>query len=78
MNDSQRLSEGDLYEVLRCRIYPTSEQSNSMEEWLETLRWLFNRSLAERKDAYKTDKQNITYRQQRDALPALKKKYPQL
>ena len=78
MNDSQRLGDDDLYEVLRCRVYPTSEQSCSMEEWLETLRWLFNRSLAERKDAYKTDKQNITYRQQRDALPALKQKFPRL
>ena len=37
----------------RYRIYPTIEQREKMEGWLEKLRWLHNAALAERKNDWR-------------------------
>lgn len=77
-NTSKTREPEEAYEVLRLRAYPTDAQSACLERWLETLRWLYNRSLAQRKDAYKKDKTSVTHRQQRDALVPLKRQEPKL
>jgi len=68
----------ELFWVVRMRIYPTDVQIQRLETWLESLRWLYNRSLRERKDAYSQNKRTITFKEQKSALPALKKECPDL
>lgn len=44
-----------------------------MESWLEIHRLLYNNCLAERRDVYKEEGRSVTYNEQQNALPRLKK-----
>ena len=66
------------FEAVRFWTSPTKEQDALLGSWIEELRWLYNHALAERNVAWEQHKQTIRYRQQRDALPALKKQRPSL
>ncbi|MHC1611210.1 MAG: RNA-guided endonuclease InsQ/TnpB family protein [Candidatus Methanospirareceae archaeon] len=57
----------------RFRIYPSKEQEEKMEQWLNTSRHLYNKALAERKEAYERDKTYISYYDQANALKKAKK-----
>ena len=59
--------------TFRYRIYPTKGQENTLIEWLNTCRILYNQSLSERKEAYKRDKSSINYYDQANALKEGKK-----
>ncbi len=58
----------------RYRLYPTSSQKSKMEEWLESLRQLYNFALTERRDTYKAQERSISVYEQKRALPKLKKR----
>ena len=68
----------ELLFTIRMRAYLSDVQNQRGETWNESLRWLYNRSLRERKDAYSQNKRTISYTQQQNALSALKKECPDL
>jgi putative transposase len=58
----------------RYRLYPTSSQESKMEEWLESLRQLYNFALTERRDTYKAQRRSVSVYEQKRALPKVKKR----
>jgi len=60
----------------KYRIYPTKAQIKTLEQWLEFSRELYNKSLEERREAWK-NKISISYKMQSDQLPELKKSRPE-
>ncbi|MDD2339151.1 MAG: helix-turn-helix domain-containing protein [Methanosarcina sp.] len=61
----------------QVRIYPTEEQVDLLWKRSEKCRLIYNFTLAERKDAWKTRKTKIKYVDQANKLTELKKKYPE-
>lgn len=59
----------------KYRLYPTKAQEAELDEWLESLRLLYNFALAERRDAYETEKRIISVYGQKRALPGLKRRF---
>ena len=59
----------------KYRLYPNGEQQRKMEDWLGSLRLLYNFSLAERRDAYKAEGRSISVYQQKRTLPSLKRQF---
>jgi putative transposase len=62
----------------RYRLYPTRKQEETMNSWLESLRWLYNTALAERRDEWRYGRRRVSGDQQRAALPRLKRREPGL
>ena len=60
----------------KYRIYPNKEQQKSIDETLETCRYLYNHFVYERKIMYEFDKTNISYSWQQNSLPFRKKINP--
>lgn len=60
----------------KYRIYPTKSQISTLENQFSMCRHLYNWNLAERIEAYKEDGATISYNQQQNKLPALKKERP--
>ena len=65
MNRTRRVH---MKKAFKYRIYLTKGQENTLVEWLNTCRILYNQSLSERKEAYKRDKNSINYYDQANAL----------
>lgn len=64
--------------TLKYRLFPTKRQKRLLQEQLNECRWLYNYFLEERRNAWEEDKRNITYFQQCNSLPILKKERPSL
>ncbi|MCA0758048.1 transposase [Paenibacillus sp. N4] len=62
----------------KFRLYPTKEEQENIHFALERCRFLYNRLLAERIDAYKQTGQSLTYYEQKATLPERKKYIPEL
>ena len=62
----------------KYRIYPTRKQETLLDQQFETCRWLYNRFLAERKDAWENEKRSVNYHSQAVSIPPLKKEKPEL
>jgi len=60
----------------KYRLYPTTQQATTLTQWLTTCRLLYNNSLAERKDAWHTHQQSVTYYEQATHLKTAKKTNP--
>jgi putative transposase len=60
----------------KIRIYPTPEQESVLWELSNQCRLLYNFALAERKNAWESEKRNISYSEQQNQLPLIKEKYP--
>jgi len=56
----------------KFRVYPTTPQATTLTQWLTTCRMLYNNCLAERKDAWQTHQQSVTYYEQATHLTAAK------
>jgi len=57
-------------------VYPTTQQATTLTQWLTTCRVLYNNALAERKDAWQTHQQSVTYYEQATQLQVAKKTNP--
>jgi putative transposase len=68
-------SQSDMRLTFGYRLYPTQIQEADLDEWLESLRLLYNFALAERRDAHKTGKRAISVYGQKRALPSLKRRF---
>ena len=60
----------------KFRINPTNKQEELLWELSETCRVLYNHALDERRFLYDVYKYSVSYRDQQNALPQLKKHYP--
>src|SRR5438876_5721820 len=57
----------------KFRIYPTNKQKSAMEQTLDICCKLYNAALQERRDAYRIAGISITYQDQQNQLPEIKK-----
>ncbi|MFX0096350.1 MAG: RNA-guided endonuclease InsQ/TnpB family protein [Candidatus Hodarchaeota archaeon] len=62
----------------KYRLYPSKQQENVLTQWLTTCRLLYNNSLAERMEAWKTMRRTVTYTEQANQLKNAKKSNPNL
>ncbi|MFX1465486.1 MAG: RNA-guided endonuclease InsQ/TnpB family protein [Promethearchaeota archaeon] len=60
----------------KFRLYPTTQQTTTLTQWLTTCRLLYNTSLVTRKDAWHTHQQSVTYYQQATQLQIAKQTNP--
>ena len=60
----------------KYRIYPTKAQKTNLENQFSMCRHLYNRSLAERIEAWEKEQKSITYNHQQNNLPEFKKERP--
>jgi len=54
--------------AFKHRLYPNKKQMLALNTMVETHRHLYNRALAERKNAYEQEKRNVSYEQQSASL----------
>lgn len=60
------------------RLYPTKQQRKALEATLEECRWLYNNTLAYRKDAWEQEQRNASYYESKARIPLLKTERPSL
>jgi len=60
------------------RLYPSPQEEAILLGWLELHRQIYNAALEERMDAWRKKRIHISYFNQQNALPALKKDLPEL
>ena len=64
--------------TLKYRLFPTKKQKRVLQEQLNECRWLYNHFLEERENSWEKEKKGISYFQQCNSLPSLKKERPSL
>ena len=64
--------------VNRYRIYPTKSQVTKLNETLELCRWVYNETLALRKNAWEHEQKRISYYESKKMIPIWKKDKPEL
>lgn len=62
----------------KYRIYPTKAQETLLNNCLEECRWLYNHTLATRKDAWEQEQRSVNWYQTKAAIPTLKMERPSL
>jgi putative transposase len=67
-----------MIKAYKFRIYPTAKQERALNQTLRTCQELYNAALQERRDAYKLAGVSITYQEQQNQLPEIKKDRPDL
>lgn len=60
------------------RLYPTRKQITCLERTLESCRWVYNETLAMRKNAWEQDQRSVSYLETKRQLPLWKQKRPDL
>jgi putative transposase len=60
------------------RLYPTTKQISSLQAWLDLHRELYNAALQERRDAYRKRSVSLSYLDQQNELPEVKRLCPEL
>ena len=64
--------------VNRYRIYPTKSQVSKLNDTLELCRWVYNETLAFRKNAWELEQKRIGYFDSKKMIPIWKKDKPEL
>ncbi|HWR26055.1 MAG TPA: transposase, partial [Methanosarcina sp.] len=64
--------------ITRYRIYPTKSQVTKLNKTLELCRWVYNETLALRKNAWETEQKRISYFESKKMIPIWKKDKPEL
>src|SRR6266702_4388221 len=64
--------------TFQYRLYPTRQQLKKLEATLEECRWLYNETLAYRKDAWEQRQQYISWYDSKKRIPILKQERPTL
>jgi putative transposase len=60
------------------RLFPNSAQRTKLEQTLNLCRWVYNQTLAMRKDAWEQEQRNVTYYDTKRMLPLWKVEKPHL
>jgi putative transposase len=64
--------------AFQYRVYPTAKQERLLNQMLEECRWVFNQTLALRKDAWEQRQESISLYQSNALLPEWKRRRPSL
>ncbi len=64
--------------VFRYRLKPTKAQVTKLNEQLELCRWVYNETLAMRKNAYEQEGRSVSYFESKRMLPIWKQEKPEL
>jgi putative transposase len=64
--------------VNRYRIYPTKAQVTKLNDTLELCRWVYNETLALRKNSWESEQKRISYFDSKKMIPIWKKEKPEL
>jgi putative transposase len=64
--------------TFRYRIYPTKAQATKLIHALDQCRWLYNNTLAYRRDAWETEQRNAGWYETKRRIPLLKAERPAL
>jgi putative transposase len=64
--------------INRYRLYPTKAQITTLNQNLELCRWVYNETLALRKNAWENEQQRISYFDSKKMIPIWKKEKPEL
>lgn len=62
-----------MFRATKYRLYPNAEQEVLLSKHFGCVRWLFNRALASKKEAWEIEKRNVTRYDLSAELPSLKK-----
>ena len=62
----------------RYRMYPTKKQLKALQATLEECRWLYNNTLACRKDAWEQEQRTVSYYESKARIPLLKAERPSI
>ena len=62
----------------RYRIFPTKSQKSKLKDTLELCRWVYNETLALRKNAWENEQKRISYFDSKKMIPIWKKDKPEL
>ncbi|MCP4747882.1 MAG: transposase [Desulfobacteraceae bacterium] len=65
-----------LRKSFKYRIYPAKSQISALENQFSMRRYLYNWNLQERIETYEKERLSVTYNQQQNKLPELKKQLP--
>jgi len=61
--------------TFKYRIFPNKSQAAKLNKTLDGCRWLYNRFLEERKNAWESEKKSISRYDHTNSIPGLKKEY---
>ena len=64
--------------MFQFRLYPTKAQKSKINQTLEYLRWVYNETLAVRKNSWEQEKKNVSLTQTNKLLTGWKKQHPKL
>src|SRR5260370_10783261 len=64
--------------TFQYRMCPTRQQRKALEAILEECRWLYNNTLAYRKNAWEQEQRNASYYESKARIPLLKTEHPSL
>jgi putative transposase len=82
VGDEWRYSSRDKYVMaelgIKLRFYPNKEQEILLENTFGCARWVYNQARALREEAYKNNKQRISFKMTSELLPSWKKSNPWL
>jgi putative transposase len=67
-----------MLKAFRFRLYPTKAQQTKINETLESLRWVYNETLAVRKNSWEQEKKSVSLFKTNKLLTQWKKQRPQL
>ena len=67
-----------MHKSFKCRIYPTKSQRSRMERTLDLCRWVYNQTLAYRKNAWEQDNKPVSKFETYNKLPGWKVEKPEL
>jgi putative transposase len=65
-------------QVFRYRLYPTKQQVTTLNKTLDLCRWVYNETLALRKNAWESEQKRISYYDSKRMIPVWKKDRPEL
>src|SRR5437867_1881511 len=64
--------------MFQYRLYPTKQQLKKLAVTLEACRWLYNETLAYRKDAWTQRNEQVSWYDSKKRIPTLKRERPAL
>ena len=65
-------------QIFRNRLYPTKQQVTKLNKTLDLCRWVYNETLALRKNAWESEQKRISYYDSKRMIPVWKKDKPEL
>jgi putative transposase len=67
-----------MIKTFKYRLFPTKHQLNILQQTLEECRWLYNQTLAYRKNAWETEQRHTSWYDTNARIPILKAEHPAL